>query len=114
MRKLIIVALIAASAAAAYGQNEKTKAAITQEIETVMTEQVGAWNRGDIDAFMSGYWQSEEMTFVSDNSISKGWQAALDRYKRGYDTREKMGTLEFSDAVITVLDKNNAYVLGRN
>lgn len=113
MRNPIIVALIAVFAVAAYGQNEKEKETISKEIEKVMTEQVEAWNRGDIDAFMSGYWQSEEMTFVSDNSISKGWKAALDRYKRGYDTREKMGSLEFSDAVITILDKNNAYVLGR-
>lgn len=83
------------------------------DIEKVMTDQVAAWNRGDIEGFMDGYWKSDEMRFVSGNSVSKGWQAALDRYKRTYDTKEKMGFLTFSDSVVTVLNENNAYVFGR-
>ncbi len=114
MKKLIIIsAILFAAAGAAFGQSEKQKAKIISEIEKVMTEQTAAWNQGDIDSFMKGYWKSDDMRFVSGNSVAMGWQAALDRYKKSYDTREKMGRLTFSDPVVVVLDKNNAYVFGR-
>ncbi|MCO6510321.1 MAG: nuclear transport factor 2 family protein [Aridibacter famidurans] len=110
---LITCSLILFAATAAYAQSDKQKAKIMTEIEKVLNDQVAAWNDGNIEGFMDGYWKSEEMRFVSGNSISIGWQAALDRYKRSYDTKEKMGVLTFSDSVVTVLDKNNAYVFGR-
>ena len=114
MKKLIMIAaVIAIACATVTAQSERQKAKILVEIEQVINAQVAAWNNGDIDGFMEGYWKSDDMTFVSGNSVSKGWQAALDRYKRSYDTREKMGELLFSDTVVTVLNKNNAFVLGR-
>lgn len=61
---------------------------------------------------MRGYWVSEKLTFVSGDTVTRGWQATLDRYKKGYDTREKMGTLTFSDLEITILSKDAAIVLG--
>lgn len=89
--------------------DEKTKAAVRQ----VMDEQTAAWNRGDIDGFMKGYWNSPEMTFVSGNNVTKGWQPTLERYKKSYDSRAKMGTLSFSELEITVTGKDSAVVLGR-
>lgn len=86
---------------------------IKKEIRRVLDEQVAAWNRGDIEGFMEGYWKSEEMTFVSGNTVSKGWQAAFDRYRKNYDTPEKMGVLSFSDLEINVLGKRAAFVKGR-
>lgn len=81
-------------------------------IRKVMDDQAAAWNRGDIDAFMTGYWKSDKLTFVSGTDITRGWQPTLDRYKKGYDTRAKMGTLTFSDLEITMLGKDAAVVLG--
>ncbi len=83
------------------------------EIRKVMDNQSLAWNQGDIDGFMKGYWNSPEMTFVSGTSVTKGWQPTLDRYKKSYDTKEKMGVLTFSDLEITVLGKESAVVLGK-
>ena len=51
--------------------------------------------------------------FVSSDNISRGWQTVLDRYKRNYNTRDKMGVLTFSDLEITMLSKDAALVLGR-
>lgn len=81
-------------------------------IRKVMDDQAAAWNRGDIDSFMTGYWKSDKLTFVSGTDITRGWQPTLDRYKKGYDTRAKMGTLTFSDLEITMLGKDAAVVLG--
>lgn len=82
------------------------------EIRKVMNEQVAAWNRGDIEAFMTGYWKSEKLTFLSGDKVTRGWQQTLDNYRRSYNTREKMGTLAFSDLEFTFLSKDAAVVLG--
>lgn len=89
-------------------RNEKT----SEAIKKVMNAQVSAWNAGDIEGFMQGYWKSEEMRFVSGDNVARGWQAALDRYKKSYDTRAKMGVLTFSDLQVNVLSKDAAVVLG--
>lgn len=102
----IIILSIAASA-----QSDRQKLKIESDIRTLMNEQVAAWNSGDIEGFMGGYWNSDKLVFVS-NNITRGWQPTLDRYKKGYDTRAKMGTLSFSDLEITVLSKDAAVVLG--
>ena len=82
------------------------------DIKKVMTEQADAWNRGDIDEFMRGYWNSDKLVFVSGANVTRGWQPTLDRYKKTYDTRAKMGTLTFSELEITILSKDSAVVLG--
>src|ERR1041385_496523 len=83
------------------------------EIRAVLDAQAAAWNRGDVEAYMDGYDRAPNTEFVGGDSITRGWQEVLDRYKKKYDTREKMGTLTFSDIEITMLSKNAALVLGR-
>ena len=87
-------------------------AKISAEIQSVMNAQVLAWNAGDIEGFMRGYWNSVEMKFVSGDNVSRGWQAALDRYKKNYDSKAKMGVLTFSGLEVNILSKDSAVVLG--
>ena len=82
-------------------------------IRAVLDAQVAAWNRGDVEAYMNGYDHSPNTEFVGGDSITRGWQQVLDRYKKKYDTRDKMGTLTFSELEISVLSKDAALVLGR-
>ena len=82
-------------------------------IRAVLDAQRDAWNRGDIEGFMDGYERSEQTVFVSGDNLTRGWQTVLDRYKKNYNTREKMGTLTFSDLEITLPGKESAVVLGR-
>ena len=97
----------------AFGANSQTNSTTSEkEIKQVMTEQTTAWNRGDIDGFMRGYWNSDKLVFVSGDNVTRGWQPTLERYKKSYDTRAKMGTLTFSDLEITELSKDSAVVLG--
>ena len=103
-----LLLLIFSAGAFAQSGDEKAKAAIRK----VMDEQAAAWNRGDIDGFMQGYWNSPELKFVSGDNVTKGWQPTLDRYKKSYNTRAKMGTLTFSDLDITILSSKSAVVLG--
>jgi uncharacterized protein (TIGR02246 family) len=83
-----------------------------QEIRQVLDDQVAAWNRGDIPAFMEGYNQSESTTFVG-TEITKGHAQVLARYLKRYPTREKMGMLRFSDLEVRMLGAEYASVLGR-
>jgi ketosteroid isomerase-like protein len=82
-------------------------------IRAVIEAQAAAWNRGDIEGYMDGYERSSDIAFVSGDRVSRGWQTVLDRYKKGYDSREKMGTLTFSDLDITIISSDAALVLGR-
>ena len=82
-------------------------------IRKVIGDQQDAWNRGDLEAFMSGYWNSPELTFFSGAHESRGWQAALDRYKRTYQgAGHEMGKLEFANLRIEMLGHDAAFVRG--
>jgi len=84
----------------------------TAAIKQVLLDQQAAWNRGDIDAFMRGYKDSPETTFIG-KSISQGFQPILDRYKKAYASPAAMGTLEFSDLNVRMLGPDHAVVTGR-
>ncbi|MGD0696952.1 MAG: nuclear transport factor 2 family protein [Terriglobia bacterium] len=83
-----------------------------REIRAVLDAQVEAWNRGDLDDFMLGYWKSEKTEFVGAHGIQRGWQAVLDRYRKGYPDGAAMGKLTFSNLEITQLGPAAALVLG--
>jgi ketosteroid isomerase-like protein len=82
-------------------------------IRAVLEEQVKAWNRGDLEGFMKGYLKSNDITFVSGDTVTRGWQTVLDRYKKNYSSREKMGTLAFSELEIKPIGADDAMVIGR-
>lgn len=83
-----------------------------KQIRKVMDDQAAAWNRGDVETFMQGYWNSPELRFVSGDKITRGWQQTLDNYMRSYPDKAAMGNLTFSELEITVLSKDAAQVVG--
>src|SRR3982750_1916157 len=82
------------------------------EIRAVLQAQQEAWNHGNIDAFMNGYWRSDKTVFVSGDEVTRGWQKVLDRYQKKYSDRAKMGTLTFSNLEITPLSNDSAVAIG--
>jgi uncharacterized protein (TIGR02246 family) len=106
---VIYYILMAAFACAAPEQTSSSVA----EIQSVLTAQQDAWNRGDIDAFMNGYARSASTLFVSQDEVSRGWEIVRDRYRVKYSDRTKMGTLSFSEIEVTMLSPDAAIVLGR-
>jgi ketosteroid isomerase-like protein len=91
---------------------QKTSDPIAQ-IRTVLQAQQDAWNRGDIDAFMTGYARSASTVFISEDTIRRGWETVRNRYREKYSDRAKMGTLTFTDLEITLLSADSAVALGR-
>jgi ketosteroid isomerase-like protein len=83
------------------------------EVRQVLQRQQEAWNRHDLESFMSGYWKSPELTFFSGARISSGWQATIERYRKTYQNEgREMGKLEFSDLNIEGLSSDSAFVRG--
>ena len=82
-----------------------------QEIRRVLSDQVQAWNRGDLDAFMNGYENSPDTVFIG-KAMQRGYEAVRRRYHEQYPTREKMGELSFSDLSIKLLGADYASVTG--
>jgi uncharacterized protein (TIGR02246 family) len=91
----------------------KHEGRIIAAVRAVLDAQRDAWNRGDIEGYMDGYARSEHTVFVSGDNVTRGWQTVLDRYKKNYNTREKMGTLTFSELEVTLIGNDAAIVLGR-
>jgi len=109
---LSIVALFTAACAGA-PEGERANAENSAAVRAVLDAQAAAWNRGDIEGYMDGYERAETTTFVSGDTVTRGWQTVLERYKARYDTREKMGTLEFSELEIKPLSPFYAQAVGR-
>ncbi len=86
----------------------------TEAVRAVLDAQVAAWNRGDLDGFMAGYWKDEKLTFFSGDTITRGWQATMDRYRKRYRSEgREMGKLEFLGVEIEMLAGDAAVVRGR-
>ncbi|MGH9743149.1 MAG: DUF4440 domain-containing protein, partial [Candidatus Acidiferrum sp.] len=79
-----------------HARADEGRAADRAAIQAVLDAQQAAWNRGDVDAFLVGYWHSPELTFSGSSGISRGWDGVLARYKKNYPDRAAMGHLEFS------------------
>lgn len=83
-----------------------------EKITAVMTAQQTAWNDGDIDRFMQGYWVSPELRFASGGTVTTGWQETRDRYHAAYANQDAMGELTFSNLNVSVLSSDAAVVHG--
>ena len=83
-------------------------------IRQVLDEQVVAWNKGDLEGFMKGYWNSKDLTFLSGKDLTRGWDDTLARYKKKYQAEGKeMGKLAFSEVVVQELAPGVALVTGK-
>jgi uncharacterized protein (TIGR02246 family) len=82
-------------------------------IQAVLSAQQAAWNRGDVDSFLVGYWHSPELTFSGSSGVSRGWDGVMARYKKNYPDRAAMGQLDFSELEFRFLGPDAALVLGK-
>jgi len=69
-------------------------------VRKLLNAQVAAWNAGNVEGYMKGYWDSDSTVFISGGNITRGYKSVLARYKKSYDSRSKMGKLEFEELVL--------------
>lgn len=82
-------------------------------ILTLLSEQTEAWNRGDIEAFMQTYWNSDSLLFIGKNGVNRGWKSTLNNYKKNYPDTTAMGKLSFDILHVKKLSKKYYYVVGK-
>lgn len=107
--KVYLLVLLAGTATIASAQQNKA----VETVKSILLRQVDDWNRGDLDAFMVGYWPSEKLQFIGGKGVTYGWQNTLDRYKRVYPDRATMGKLKFDILEVEQLSKKVIMLTGK-
>ena len=83
-----------------------------EEVVGVMASQMNAWNQGNLEGFMQGYWPSDSLLFVGKSGITRGHAATLERYRLGYPTQADMGTLTFRNEKWVQVSRNSGWLVG--
>jgi ketosteroid isomerase-like protein len=107
MKKLFIVAFVLMSMVVS--AQSKDEAAIRQ----LMANQSAAWNRGDLESFMVGYWNNDSLMFIGKSGVTYGWNNTLKNYKKGYPDTASMGKLAFTLIKLERLSREYYHVTGK-
>jgi ketosteroid isomerase-like protein len=105
MKKILLCCVLMAFGLVTFSQDK-------QAVINVLNKQRQAWNQGDIDGYMQGYWHSDSLVFVGKSAPQYGWQTTLNHYKKANPDKNAMGFLTFTIIKVEVLDAGNAFVLG--
>lgn len=79
----------------------------------VLEDQRLAWNQGDIQEYMEGYWKSEQLVFNGSSGPIFGWEDTKQRYLKGYPDTTAMGELTFKVIKLESLSKGVAQMIGK-
>ena len=107
MNKLFFGFIFLISVSAPGQKNDEKK------IRQILEHQTIAWNRGDVESFMEGYWKSDSLLFIGKNGVTHGWQRTLDNYRKGYPDAAAMGKLSFELIEVKKLSSKYFYVIGK-
>lgn len=108
MKKLLIPFLLFS-----IGLQAQTVIKDEASIREVLSKQNAAWNRGDLDNFMIGYWKNDSLMFIGKSGITYGWENTLKNYKKGYADTAAMGKLTFTLLHFNRLSKECYHVTGK-
>jgi uncharacterized protein (TIGR02246 family) len=110
MRRRAIAVLALAMALASVAAAEEPMAT---PVRSVLDAQVAAWNRGDLEGFMAGYWRSPDLVFCSGDTVTKGWDETLARYRKRYESEGRdMGRLRFDGIEVIPLGEDATLARG--
>ena len=84
-----------------------------QAVRQLLNDQSAAWNSGDIESFMKGYWGNDSLMFIGKSGITYGWNNTLNNYKKGYPDTVAMGKLTFALISLNQLSSEYFHVIGK-
>lgn len=109
MKKTFALLLVfTALSANSFAQNSDELA-----IRTLLDQQTRQWNKGNIEAFMKGYWENDSLLFVGKRGPTYGYRTTLDNYKKSYPDTAAMGKLEFNLLSLKPISADTYFVLGK-
>jgi len=93
--------------ASCFAQQKNEKAIIQ-----MLKQQETAWNSGNLDKFMIGYWQNDSLMFIGKLGPTYSYEKTLANYKKGYPDTAHMG--KFTSTLISIkkLSKQYYFVTG--
>jgi ketosteroid isomerase-like protein len=106
--KIFVVLMLLLSCCVAMAQSTDEK-----EVRAVLERQTQEWNRGNIDAFMVGYWNNDSLMFVGKSGVTYGYEQTKNNYKKNYSDTAKMGKLTFNILQVKPLSTDYYFVLGK-
>ncbi len=110
MKKVILGFCLVLFGGALWSQAVKKKDETA--IYSILERQTDCWNEGKLECFMKGYWENDSLRFIGKSGVTYGWDATLERYKKGYPDRAAMGQLTFSKLEMVGLGKKSVLVIG--
>ena len=107
MRKIIFIGLLLFSVRSIAQSSDELS------VRKVLSEQTEAWNNGNVDAFMKGYWENDSLMFVGKNGVTYGWKNTLNNYKKNYPDTSAMGKLDFTIISVKRLSFQYFFIIGK-
>ncbi len=79
----------------------------------ILEKQEKAWNEGDINQFMNGYWENDSLVFVGKNGLTYGYNNTLANYKKNYPDKTYMGKLKFTILSMKAMGSQFYSIIGK-
>jgi hypothetical protein len=95
------------------GETETAQKDPAEVIGKKMEAQEIAWNAGNLNEFMIGYWESDSLKFIGRSGLTYGWSASLANYEKAYPDRDAMGELHFDNLSVDIFCDDAAHVIGK-
>lgn len=93
---------------------ERSTSKFAKEIAALVSRQEQAWNKGDLDAFLGEYLKSAQVTYVSNGSVKRGYDAIREHYLKRYgNSKSSMGALRLSDLEISDIGDKHVLCIGK-
>ena len=84
-----------------------------QRILALFESSCAAWNRGDIDGYLAGYWRSDKVRWVSEGIVQYGFDAIASACKARFSSPDNMGRLEVANLEVQLLGEATHWYLAR-
>lgn len=95
------------------GKHKSTSKA-AKEITALVAKSEKSWNKGDLDAFLEDYLRSKEVTYVSNGTVKRGFDAIREHYVSHYgNNKSSMGQLFLTELEITDLSDSHVLCIGK-
>ena len=89
------------------------QSAAEKEILGILERQTQAWNRGDLEAFMIGYWENDSLMYIGKGGVTYGYASTLNSYKKNYGDTARMGKLKFDILHVKSMGPDHYFVVGK-
>jgi len=84
-----------------------------RSVRLILDQQTAAWNRGDLEGFMHGYWESDSLMYIGKSGVTYGYASTLASYRRNYGDTARMGKLRFDLIQVRRLSPRYFHIVGK-